>query len=336
MNKIEYFLQRKLENCSKYVLTDLDKKVIRIEGIQEYIYKKLKSKKYRKTSMEDGAIEQVKKAIELNVSNNKPIRFLYPFGGYKIWRLPSYPEVDWAEFFSILYVVEYVSSIASAYESGVEIIFSSDDIVITEIDNYPKRDLEKYVKSFYGLLEEIKKYLPTNITVRLERVGELYDEEEYKRELNSGVLELKKTGLSPEVLSRELELSEFNFQLKGKTDFSFLSQEELHKIKIELAYISKAYLNLKKRYDFVRGEENIVVFSSRIPKAIDIGSTRASRAKFWTGFGVLEESENGYVEKILSPKQYYKVFKQAEVTEVDFINLKNFSEILVFNQNLNF
>lgn len=82
----------------------LDKKP---DDIQEYIYACLTSKKFRKTKMHESCVLRTKKAIDTNVTQNKPIRVVFPQGGYKLWRFPSSPNPDWAEVFNIRYLIEY-------------------------------------------------------------------------------------------------------------------------------------------------------------------------------------------------------------------------------------
>lgn len=330
------YLQNRLENSSKYELTAEDKKIIQFEGIKEFAYRKLKSKKFRKTSIPEESEQQIRKAIELNVSQNQPIKFTYPFGGYKIWRIDSYPTVDWAEFFTMAYVSEYVAPIVAAYEPGVEFYFSSDDICIELLDNYPRKDLDAYVDSFRTLIGYFEKFFPKNYKMELKRVAEIYTKDEYEKELNELYKKHKEIELPPEKIERNMQLSEFNFQPKGKEDYSKLSTAKREKLVLDLMIWSNAYLDLSKRRAFVRGEDKIVLFSNPISNAIDIGSTKLSKAKFWTGKGVLEKNRDSYLERILSPKQWEEVKGKAKNNTIDFIKERNFEQISIFEERLNF
>src|SRR3989344_8304454 len=149
---IHEYLKNRLATCSKYELTDPDKHILNTEGIEEYIYKKLTSKKFRKWSMNDTVQEGVRNVIQYCVSQNKTIRLDFSFGGFKLWRMPTSPEVDWSEFFSLLYVCEYVTPVIAAYKPGIFIDFSSADIAVSAVNNVPREDLDRYFESFKKLL----------------------------------------------------------------------------------------------------------------------------------------------------------------------------------------
>ena len=329
-------LEDRLKNIAKQALTAEDKKIIQFEGIETYIYRKLTSTKFRKTSVDIDSEKKVKEAIHINVEKNEPIKFTYPFGAYKIWRVPTYPQVDWAEFFTISYVCRYVSSILEAYKPGAEIVFSSDDVVIELIDNYPRKDLDAYVSSFKELLEVFRNYLPDNLKVKLKQVvSDVYTPEEYSFELEKLFSEMKKTGLSEERKEKLRKVGfEFNFQRNGKIDLT--SDAKYEKVLDDLMIYSEAYLKLEKRKAFVRGEDKIVLFSQKISNALDIGSTNVSKAKFWVGIGVLEHSDGKFFDRIMSPKQWEEHQHMVEWQKCDLIQLPNFDKVPVFNERFNF
>ena len=156
------YIKSELRHCTDYSLTDDDKAVISSKGIEAFIYAKLTSKKFRKWAVDESSERQARRAIELNVKAGKPLQFRYPFGGYKLWRMPSSPRVDWAEFFSVAYYSKYLAPIAAAYEPGIEFKFASDDIIIERMDNVPITDTDVYFDSFKKLLEQFKPYYPSN------------------------------------------------------------------------------------------------------------------------------------------------------------------------------
>lgn len=331
------YLEQELATSARYTLSEEDQKVIKFEGVGVFIFRKLKSKKFRKTKIDPSSEEVVKKAIKLNVEKNEPIKFSYPFGGYKIWRLPTYPEVDWAEFMAIAYIVQYVAPIAAAYGPGVEITFTSDDKVIELIDNYPRKSLDAYIDSFRKLLGEFEKHLPKNLKAILIRIEDLYDSpadyQNVAKEMND---QLKKEGLTDQRMAEVKKGFDFNFMWKGKEDFTKLSEEKKEKLIDELIYWSESYFRLTKRRAFNRGETKIVLFSNPLPNALDIGSTRVSKAKFWAGTGVLEHDGGEFFDRIISPKQWEENKDEAKEVPIDLIPLKNFKTILVFDKRLDF
>ncbi len=332
---IQEHLEDRLKNTSKYTPSNEDSKIIKYEGIETFIYRKLTSTKFRKTSVDSDSEKRVKKAIHLNVSNNSPIKLTYPFGAYKIWRVPTYPKVDWAEFLTISYVCRYVAPILAAYKPGAEITFSSDDVVIELIDNYPRKDLDAYVSSFRELLAAFGNYFPENLKVELKQVvPDIYSLSDYNKELKELFSILKATGLSEERKVKLRKAFEFNFQRKGKDDLT--SDLDYQKALDDLMIYSEVYLQLTKRRAFVRGEDKVVLFSQKIPNALDIGSTSVSKAKFWVGMGVLEQAEGKFYDRIMTPKQWEENKTKVKWVNTSLIALPNFEKIPVFNERFNF
>lgn len=335
--KLKEHLEDRLKNPTQYTVSEEEKKTIKFEGIETFIYRKLTSTKFRRSPIDLDSEKRVKEAIHLNVSKNEPIKITYPFGAYKSFRVPTYPHVDWAEFFTISYVIRYIAPILQTHEPGVQIYFSSDDVVIELIDNYPRKNLDIYVNSFKNLLKEFSKYFPKNLKVEFVQVmPDLYTEQEYNKELDQTYKEFKERGLTEERKAKLRKGFEFNFNPKGKKDYTDTPQEEFEKIIEDLMYYSEGYMQLKKRRAFIRGEDKVVIFSNKIPNAIDIGSTNVSEAKFWVGIGSVEHEDERYFDRIMSPKQFEKNKESAVWEDVNFLDLPNFDKIPVFNKRFNF
>lgn len=274
------------------------------------IYTKLTSKKFRKWAVDESSRQQAKRAIHLAVAANKPLQFRYPFGGYKLWRMPSSPEVDWAEFFALAYYCRYLAPIAAIYEPGVELLFASDDVIIERMDNVPTSDTDAYFQSFRSLIAAFKPHLPANFRLDIIRIGDLYEDtqameqefaanvEHFKHEYAHSVDAAKKQTM--------LTTSELNIRWDGAKDLTGLSEEEKREV-IEMGPVyHDAYCALGKRRQFNRGEDKIVLFTTVIPNAIAIGTTKASVTKFWTGFGALKPRGDSFQPHVLSPTQLEK------------------------------
>lgn len=331
------YLKEKLETCSSYQLTDDDKKLLD-QGIEEYIYAKLTSKKFRKWKVDQSSEDVVKKAIHMNVAAGKPIQFTFPFGGYKLWRLASTPEVDWAEFFTISYYCQYVAPVVAAYEPGVEFFFSSDDIIIERMDNVLKSDTDSYFASFQKLLSYFEKSFPKNMKMTISRIADLYpDKDEYEKAVNDNLEKLQEEYSSGQLnIDAMLIMSELNVKLDGKEDWTGLSEQEKKDKYVLGALLHHAYTAIPKRRGFVRGEDKIVIFTTPLPNIIAIGTTKTSVTKFWTGMGVLEEREDGYRDRILSPKQWEESQENIKKTvPSDLLSMKNFKKIKI-SEPLNF
>lgn len=329
-------LINRLQKPNIYELSEAEKKTIQFEGIETYIYNKVTSRKFRKTSVDKESEEVVKAAIHKNVVNNEPIKFTYPFGGYKIWRVSTYPNADWAEFMTLSYVLRYVAPIHNVYEPGVEIYFSSDDVIIELIDNYPRNDLDSYINSLKNLLSAFSNYFPSNLKLELKQcVPDYYSIEEYEQELDALVNNYE---LTPERRERMDKFFKFNFQKSGKIDYT---NESKYKADLDrLMKYSDAYLQLKRRSDFVRGSDKILLFSNPITKGIDIGSTNVSKAKFWAGIGVFESENKGgtelFYDRVMTPKQWDSSKDEVEHLNSDLIKLPNFDTVPVFSRRFDF
>jgi hypothetical protein len=304
--KPQDYIQNELSN-TQYSLSDADKQDLEELGTELFLYKKLTSKKFRKWRVDDLSERQVKRAIHLAVSSNKPLQFRYPFGGYKLWRLPTSPEVDWAEFFAIAYYLRYLSVIAAVYKPGLELIFSSDDLIIERMDNIPSAETDRYFRSFKALLEIFRPGLPSNLVVDIVRIADFYtDPEALEAELSKNIDKFKEdyqSRVHDENLQKLYKMSALNIKFDGSRDLTKLSEDEQRAI-VEMGPIyHDAYCALARRREFNRGEDKIVLFTTPIPNALALGTTKNSITKFWTGHGVLESKSGDLTARILSPEQ---------------------------------
>lgn len=159
--------------------------------LTEFIFKALMSKKFRKFSMISEYQDHIKKVINESLKNNVPIKFSFPFGGYKLWRLEETPEVDWAELFTLMYYSKWLKPICEVYKPGVVLDFVSDDIILERMNNIPKKDTEEYKKSFIDLVKFLEKYIPNNLRFTFTPVASFYSEKEFSKDLQDK-LEKKK------------------------------------------------------------------------------------------------------------------------------------------------
>jgi hypothetical protein len=264
-----------------------------------------------------------------------PLQFRYPFGGYKLWSMPGSPEVDWAEFFSIAYYIKYLAPLAAAYKPGVQFLFGSDDVIIERMDNVPTADTDAYFTSFKELLEQFRQYFPDNFEMDIIRVGDLYeDKAAMESELAANVERVKQEYAASTDQSKKqkmLTTSALNIQWKGAKDLSQLSDAEKQAV-IEMGPVyHDAYCALSKRHDFNRGEDKIVLFTTIVPNAIAIGTTKSTVTKFWTGFGILETDGDAYKGRIVSPMQLQALEgKPFKSIEIPLFGMRNFKELKVY------
>lgn len=332
------YLSQLLTTTSKYELTNEDRVLLESVGIEQYIFTKLSSKKFRKTKMDDDCTSRTKEAVRLRVQKNEPITIVYPQGGYKLWRFPSSPTVDWAEFFNIAFVLEYIAPIANSYKPGVNIVYYMHTLLMELHDNLTTEEIQAYVDSFNQLLEKFRTYLPKNITISILRDADLYSREEYFSALEEGkkLAENDYKNFSKSKIDDLARMANLNIKWDGKEDWTKLSQKQKdEKIYLAGLYEMAATSQLKKVFEKVKSPDNVLVFTKATKDFIGIGSTKASIAKHWVGFGVLQKKGDKYLPIILTPTQFNEAQKQPhEIAVVDLLSLTNFDEVMVFEKPL--
>jgi hypothetical protein len=337
---IKQRLQSRLENAGKTELSEHDQKLLSTLSLEEYIYKKVVSKKFRKWSLSDPVKAQIKEIIHDRVSKNLPLTFTFPFGGYKLWRLPTAPDIDYAEFFTIAHTLSYLAPIAKVYQPGYEVILTSDEVIIERMNNIPKEETDLYTNSFKTLIKEFSKHLPKNAKLSFTLIRDLYKDEQdiFEKELASFVTEQKEAWKqeTQEKQQHRFEMSKLNIKMDGKEPWHKLSKEQQDQKIIDGAIYHHAYIKLSRRAELVKGPNKIIIFTSTIGgvPCVPIGSTKASATKFWTGVGLLEKKGEKFVEIIYSPDRLNSLQKNKVKSEkVDFLGLKNLKTIQVIDSN---
>jgi hypothetical protein len=164
-----------------YILSTLAtlKEPIHVESVgtislEDAIFAKVMSKKFRKIKADDDTVAITKKAIDIAVKENKPIRFNLIFGGNKLWHFDEAPEIDWAELFATTYLLRWMKSIASVYQPGAYLEYYSEDVVLENMNNLPRSETDRYSETFKAMLAWISPSLPQNVTVGYKRYGDEY------------------------------------------------------------------------------------------------------------------------------------------------------------------
>lgn len=320
MADLKDHIKNRHTNFETPALTPEEEKRLQFEGMEEVVYRRMTSTKFRKKTVGEHE-EAIRKAIHASVSEDKPIKITHSFGAYKIWRVPSFPYPDWAEFMSLAWFFKYGSFICGAYPPGVKYQFLSQAACISRIDNYPQEDLDAYEEKFLEVFESFKEYLPKNLKISFTRlVPDLYTRDEFEADWEKTNDELKKEPYSKEKMEDSIKLLEFNTNPKGVEDLTKLSDEELRKRYEELAYYSESILLTPKNEQFEIAEDKILVFEiplDEVPNSIAIGSTAVSRTLHWAGCGVFEHDGERYHDRVVSPTQYDKVKGDLREVEVD-------------------
>ncbi len=315
-----------------YILSTLDalKTPIVMERIhesslEEVIYAKVTSKKFRKLKMGDSAVLLTKDAIKRFVAEKKPIRILEMFGGNKLWRFEEAPEIDWAELFSFTYFMQWCRLIANVYEPGVHFEYFSQDICVESMNNVPREQTDRYSKTFQSMLDFALPFVPANIKVSYTRLGDLYvSRDDYYKELEAGkqkILE-KNNGKLPELSDAMKKATELNVLLKPGQDEDAQWRE---KVELEHQAIFET-ATLKKICD---DPNKIWTCPTYYDDSVVTGSTKRSLAKFWAGVGALQPEGEKYAELVITPKQLETLRYRWEGISIPGLDSRNFKKIRI-------
>jgi hypothetical protein len=323
---IKEFIERKL-NELKPDSQILDNALSK-EELSVFVYKTIMSKKFRKFSVIPEYIDHIKEVINNSIKDNLPIKFSFPFGGYKLWRLEESPEVDWAELFTLMYYAKWLKPIAEAYKPGIIFDFASDDMIVEKMNNIPKKDTEKYREGFNKLIKFLEEYIPKNLKFTFTPISSFYTPEEFEKDLEDKIIKKKEEfGGLPVLDDKKRSMVELNVKLTPGQD-----DDPLWKEKIEL--IHQAYYTIDKRRPYNRAQDKILVFpySLKDGKCIAVGTTKTSVAKFWVGIGILKKIKDDFIEYVFSPSQIINSKLVKENIVIEGLSGKNFKEIKVFDQ----
>ena len=289
------------------------------------VEKTVLSKKFRKYAVDDEFVPHLRNAVKTNFDRNEPIKFMFPFGGYKLWRLEEAPEADWAELFSMMYYTWWLKPIADAYEPGIWFDFSSDDVIVERLNHIPKADTAAYRASFERIINFLKGYMPENFTMTMTPAGLRYaSEEEFDADLKARMAEIlaDNGGKLPEVPEDEVAMIDLN---ANPTDEERLDPLWREKNKL----LHDGYMAVTKRRPYNKMPEKISVFSKPFPKTIGVGTTKTSIAKFWAGVGALKRREESFIETVLTPDQIQSASTTWEPISLEGLEGKNFNKIRV-------
>ncbi len=293
--------------------------------LSDYILKMIMSKKFRKFGIIPEYVAHIKEVIDNSLKDNLPVRFSFPFGGYKLWRLEETPEVDWAELFTLMYYAKWLKPIAEAYQPGIIFDFASDDVIVERMNNIPKKDTQSYAESFKEIVKFLEQYLPKNLKFTFTPISSFYTPEEFEKDLADKITKKKQEfGGLPVLDDKKRDMVELNVKLNPGQD-----QDPLWREKIELMH--QAYYAVDKRRPYNRASNKILVFPYRLSdgKCVAVGTTKNSVAKFWVGVGVLKRTEDSFIESILSPSQLEKTDLIKDNISIKGLDRKNFKQIKI-------
>ncbi len=332
---INKYLNDLAGNFPKYNLSADDSKQIQRQGLDFYIFNKVLSHKYRKTSITDGFKDKILKNVRENIKNNKPIRFTIPTGGYKKWQFTDIaPEIDWSEFFHLRYMVEYLAPITSVYKQGVLLEYFSNSWLIKIISHYPHEDLDKYTESFRELIAVFSKMLPNNFVIKYNVVADQISETELLTRIsnNKQKVEEEYSNLNDVELKELYKYSERNIRWDILEQENKLTEVEKKKIIREGKVIHDSLLKGGWNSDlyYLRNDNAIpIIHRKSHDEFLHIASTQGAYVQFWVGKGILELRNEKFIPRILSFDQYQQIKGKAIKINVKGFKIKNLNKLEV-------
>lgn len=345
MNKVPDYL-KSLLNFPQYVMSPEDRELIKSVSLDNWIAVKILRKRFRRSKVVENTKEDIKKKVELSIKEGKPIYLIVCFGGYKHFWNSSHPQVDWAEFFNLSFMSEFVAPILANYKPGVILDYESEDVILPLIDNYPEESLDNYAESFKKLLEIYSKNIPSNFKINFIRSQEQIDQNLLFKRTKEIAKEKRKLFDKLSVEEKELRLhrTQASIMWKGEEDLTKFTDKQREEEIIESKMLNEAYYDAdyEQRENYFDGENHIaLVFSwgktyENAANWLTLGSTFSSVVDFWIGRGILEKHEEKYVPRIVSQNQYKEIKSKLEVVKTNLIPLKNFESIEIYKGQLNF
>ena len=320
MTAKEYILSRINELAAPIVADDIGS-----EKLEDAIYAKVMSKKFRKLKPGKECVELTRKAIELCVKEGKPITIFQLFGGNKLWRFDEAPEVDWAELFSFIYFIQWCRLIASVNKPGVHYVYFSQDISVQSLNNLPRSETDRYSESFKAMLKWLEPYLPSNIKVSYERHYDLFENsDDYSKEIEEAkkLVLASNDGKLPTLDDKQRAATELNVRLKPGQD-----DDPQWREKVELEH--QAIFKTKTLQEPMNNPYKIWTCPTYYPDSVVTGSTKRSLAKFWAAVGALEKDSEGFHEVVLTPKQLAEAKFDWEDISIEGLTGKNFKKIRI-------
>jgi hypothetical protein len=293
--------------------------------LEDAIFAKVMSKKFRKVRADEETVRVAKNAIHTAVENGQPVTVSFLFGGNKLWRFEEAPEIDWAELFAVTYFLRWMKTIASVYPPGARLDFYSEDIAVETLNNVPRAEAEQYSASFRAMLDWLKPYMPKGVSVTYRRYAEEYDSyDDYLAELEVAKRRVlaANDGKLPELSDEQKAATELNVRLlPGQAD------DPLWREKTEVIHRALEETDTMRRY--FNDPSIVMACPTSYSGWVAVGSTKRSYAKFWAAVGALEKSGDGFNELVLTPKQIEAATFNWEPVKLDGLSGKNFSKVRI-------
>ncbi len=335
-------LKTKLNNLKNNYITSDEEKAIKLGQIKQVIFKRIISNKFTKNNLTQKTKDLIYKKVSDTVDEQKPLFFLFGYGGYKNTWINTHPKIDWAEVFNLIYISNLLMPIAHAYKPGIRYEFEAEDSAVVEQNNFLQSDIDAYSSSFKLLTDHLNStYMPDNFQFSHTRLADHYDTkkffEELKPSIDAKTQEFKT--LPKEELEHKLKRVAFNFKINGRVDYSNATDAELEELYVRSLATNHCFLekDFEKREEYFVGTNHIPLIGAycgddeNADNWITINSVANRDNAFWTSKGIAIKTENNYRYDIATPTTYSVLkdrltFENSEllrdvVTSLDMIEI---------------
>lgn len=323
----------------------------KLEGstLKEQILNRLFSRKWSRKAQYEEAKKYTEEKVDNILTNNLNFIFCFCFGGYKHFWTPTYPEPDWAELFTIKYLMEYVLPIAQTQDKKVNIEFESEEVALTYMNNTPQEGMDKYNKAFKKIINYVNtnNEYPIDLSVVLAR--DFYDRKELLDKMYNYLPEVQErfNNLDESEKKIRLKRAETNIMWKGKENLTNISDEEKRKFIYNSRTLNEAFLDIDyelRGKEYFEKENLIPLLGSFGLGAggelwLHLASNKSSLVDFWAGMGILEIREDKIIEKTISQKQFEQIKNELKKVKLnnDLVEISdNYSWIYVYEGKLPF
>lgn len=317
---ITTYLTQLIEENSEYSLTREDQNLLRIEGIKQFIFRKLNLAKYKASATTKDYEQKILDKIELCINHKKPIHISLPFGAAKSPYQPTAPGVDWAEVLNIAYIRDYLKPIAKAYKYGVILEYISVGVFEEQMNRIPQADVDLYDQQFTRLIEYYQDFLPKNFTLKYTRVADLYEKNELDRLIEIKVEQLANNWLKTDEKVREYKIIRAKRNCLWKPSEKNLEKIWLRSVFVHDAFCSECWTLENAPWD----HKDMITLGHNYTAgwAIHVRSVAGSSVNFWSGTGVIIKKGEEFIPSVLSCTQYEKVHDQIKMEKIGVFDPK--------------
>lgn len=212
----------------------------------EYLFGKIKSKKYRRAAFPEGHEERIREIINESVRRNEPIHFI------KLWGKGDHDTTELPESMALDFLFHCLKEVTNEYPPGVtlNIVFADTHVQFNE-----RRNGDQYLESLRTLIDKKAAHL-TNLKIKISKMSEVVP---YKAPITSTLGEFKHAA----------ETCEINTEYSNAVIPELLAQAKKHyQGKEPPELIAKAYLfmNLFERDNLSSVFPNHIFISYNNPK----------------------------------------------------------------------